>query len=97
MSVSPFVCLSVCLFVCLQGAPRALLMDMGCWMWNHPHEPLRCGGKNFKKAVAEVATVELLCFFYVIIKIVIMPAHLLWMYVAILYTLVILKLFQMCL
>ena len=32
-------------------------------MWNHPKEPPGVSwGHNFKKAVAEVATVELRCF-----------------------------------
>ena len=44
-------------------------------MWNHPNGPSRGVDHNFKKAVAEVSTVELFSF-YVIVNIIIMPTHL---------------------
>ena len=48
-------------------------------VWDHPYGPRRprrvWGGQHFRKAVAEVTTVEIFVF-YVIIKIIIMPTHL---------------------
>ena len=36
-------------------------MDIGDGMGNHPYRTQWGGGKNFKKAVAEVTTVEIFC------------------------------------
>ena len=45
----------------LQGDPGGFYEGRGGRMLNHPHASLGLGSK-FKKAVAEVATVELFCF-----------------------------------
>ena len=38
-------------------------MDIGDGMGNHPYGTQWGGGKNFKKAVAEVTTVEIVCLY----------------------------------